>query len=93
MPGRKRAHYRGDYAARSAAVRAAAYRNPTTTCWRCGLTLDEKRQTHPKVTWDAGHVVDGAVGGLLLPEHSSCNRSAGAASGYSPPRSRKWTNY
>ena len=94
MPGRKRAHYRGDYAKRAARVRAAAYADPTTTCWRCGLTLDEARAAHPHTKWDAGHLEDGAVGGALRPEHSHCNRSAGAALGNArrEPRSRRWTD-
>jgi hypothetical protein len=92
MPGKVRAHYRGDYARRAAAVRAAAYANPATVCWRCGLTLEQIRRTKPLARWEAGHVVDGQVGGLLRPEHSSCNRSAGAAYGNAlrEPRSRRW---
>ena len=78
MPGRKRAHYSGDYARRARAVRAAANADATTRCQRCGLTLAE----HPAgATWDAGHVNDGQIGGPLGPEVSSCNRSAGAALG------------
>jgi hypothetical protein len=95
MPGHKRAHYRGDYARGAAHVRALAYGDPTTRCWRCGLTLAERRVSNPRATWDAGHLEDGAIGGALAPECSTCNRSAGAAAGYrrGQPRSRKWLNY
>jgi hypothetical protein len=54
-----------------------AYADPNTVCGRCGLTLADK----PGDTWDAGHVNSGQVGGPLRPEHSSCNRSAGATEG------------
>jgi hypothetical protein len=54
-----------------------AYADPTTLCARCGLTLADK----PGDTWDAGHQYDGVPSSPLRPEHSSCNRSAGAALG------------
>ena len=67
------------YRRAAAIVRAQAYGDDSTRCRRCGLTLAEARLTQPSVTWDAGHVVDGLVWPLaLVPEHSSCNRSAGA---------------
>lgn len=75
MPALNRRHYRGDYARRAAAIRAAAYADPLTRCARCGLTLDAV----PGATWDAGHVHDGQPDSPLRPEHSTCNRSAGAA--------------
>ena len=78
MPGHVRTHYAGDYQARDRAVRAAAYANPATTCWRCGKTLVEHG---PHASWDAGHVRDGDPTSLLAPEASSCNRSAGATRG------------
>jgi 5-methylcytosine-specific restriction endonuclease McrA len=92
MPGHKRAHYRGDYARRSAVVRAHAYSNPLTKCWRCGRTLDEVRATNPTATWQAGHLVDGAVNGDLRAECQPCNSSAGASMGNRKrePRSRRW---
>ena len=92
MPGHKRAHYAGTYRRRAAAVRAVANADPSTTCWRCGLTLAEAQRSDPGVRWDAGHVNDGEVDGLLLAEHSSCNRAAGAAAGNAKrePRSRRW---
>ena len=48
-------------------------------CWRCQLPIS------PGQAWDAGHVDDLALGGdpdgERLPEHASCNRSAGAKLG------------
>ncbi len=76
MPGHVRAHYRGGYARRAAAVRARANVDPTTRCWRCGRTKAEHGQP-----WQAGHVVDGLVGGELRPECRTCNASAGATAG------------
>ena len=73
----QKAHYTGGHAARPKGVRRRAYLDATTRCRRCGLTLEERRVTHPAETWDAGHVVPGQVNGELVPEHSSCNRSAG----------------
>jgi hypothetical protein len=71
----KAPHHRGSYHRRSLALVAAAYRDPTTRCWRCGRTLAE----HPNTTtgnppkWSAGHVIKGQVDGQLLPEVLSCN--------------------
>ena len=92
MPGKKRAHYQGDYARRARAIRAYAYLNPETTCWRCGLTLQQRQTTNPGATWDAGHLTDGAINGQLKPECSTCNRSNGATQGNQrrEPRSRRW---
>lgn len=70
-------HRGPSYKRRARAVRMAAYLDPTTTCRRCGLTLAQRRITHPHDTWDAGHIVDGEIGGALVAEHASCNRSAG----------------
>jgi hypothetical protein len=93
MPGKRRAHYGGTYAIRSKQVRDAAYADPATRCWRCGLTLAEIQRAKPHATWDAGHVNDGQVNGVLLPECSPCNRSSGAAMGNAKrePRSRRWS--
>lgn len=91
MPGRNRSHYSGDYVRRARAVRLAAYADPNCRCWRCGLTLDQHKAG---TTWDAGHVRDGDLLSPLLPEASSCNRSAGAAAGNRRRRgletSRQW---
>jgi hypothetical protein len=77
MPAKARAHRRGSYQRDAARVRAAAYADRSTVCRRCGLTLADK----PGDTWDAGHIHDGVPGSPLAPEHSSCNRSAGATAG------------
>ena len=92
MPAKSKAHYAGDYQRRAAHIRAGAYADPHARCWRCGLTLDERRQTHPRATWDAGHIEDGRVAGELRAECSTCNRSAGATLGNlrREPRSRRW---
>jgi len=82
MPAKKRAHYgTHSYVKRSAAVRAHANADPSTTCWRCGLTLEQVRRTKPHAKWDAGHLVDGDSSQPLRAECSSCNRSAGAIMG------------
>lgn len=71
-------HRRGSYQRQARTVRARAYANPDTRCWRCGKTLAEHP---PGTTWDAGHVHDGQAGGELRPEGSWCNRSAGGRLG------------
>jgi hypothetical protein len=76
-------HHSGSYSRRAAAVRAYANANPDTRCWRCGRTLQQHpphRNGRPP-TWHAGHVIDGQIGGLLKPEASTCNKSAGASYG------------
>lgn len=76
-------HHHGSYQRRALAVRRAAYANPLTRCWRCGLTLAE-HQPHrngKRARWTAGHVIDGQVGGPLAPEASTCNYTAGAVRG------------
>ena len=84
MPARtKAAHHRGDYHVRSRQVRERANADPTTTCWRCGLTLDEHEphRDGKAATWTAGHIIDGDPTSPLAPEASTCNYSAGARSG------------
>jgi len=76
MPGRVRTHYAGDYQRRARLVRLRADADPTTRCWRCGLTKAEHGQP-----WDAGHLNDGQAGGPLAAECRRCNRSSGAAMG------------
>lgn len=75
----KAAHHRGTYARQARLVRDAANRNPNTTCWRCGRTLDQHppHKTGKPATWTAGHINDGQAGGPLAPEASTCNYSAG----------------
>jgi hypothetical protein len=76
-------HHSGSYARRAAAVRAFANANPDTKCWRCGKTLEQHlpHRNGRRPTWQAGHVIDGQVNGLLMPEASTCNKSAGARYG------------
>ena len=74
-------HSDARYRRLAAAVRSAAYSDGSTRCARCGKTLDEGRLSHPRATWDAGHVIDGDLSAGLVAEHSSCNRSAGARAG------------
>ena len=63
-------------------VRAAAYADESTRCWRpeCRRTLSEVRQSHPRAEWDAGHLGATLADGLAA-ECSPCNRSNGAAVG------------
>lgn len=81
-------HYRGEYHVTSARLRVAAKANPLTRCWRCG------QLARPGDPWQAGHLEDSTPGGVLLPEHRSCNASAGATMGNkrrgTAPPSRIW---
>lgn len=63
--------HQGDYRKRAARVRALANANPDTRCWRCG------ELARPGDPWQAGHVIDGQIGGELRAEHRSCNIEAG----------------
>ncbi len=74
-------HYQGKYHVQSATVRAVAYADQLTTCWRCGRTLREVKQIRPRARWTAGHLIDGMVDGPLAPECSPCNYAAGARLG------------
>lgn len=73
MSGRHHRTYAYQRDARS--VVAAAYADPLTQCGRCG------GYAHHGDPWEAGHVIDGQVGGQLRAEHRSCNRAAGARLG------------
>lgn len=75
-----KAHKVTGYAKAAALCRERAYADESTICWRCGLTLAQIRamRSPKQVTWDAGHVVDGDLSAGLRPEHSYCNRRAGA---------------
>ena len=55
---------------RSRVIRARAYADPATRCWRCGLTLAEVRAANPdrKVVWHAGH-----TGGPFEPVMAECS--------------------
>ena len=83
MPAFDRSHYDREFKIRAKRVRDAAYADPSTRCWSCGLTMAEAKAAEPgrRITWDAGHTVDGDRYAPLLAEHSSCNRSRGAAVG------------
>ncbi|MEJ7719808.1 MAG: hypothetical protein WKF58_04925 [Ilumatobacteraceae bacterium] len=91
-------HHRGTHQVRARRLVAAAKADPTTKCWRCGLTLAEHRlhKNGKPAFWTAGHLVDGEIDGVLMPEASRCNYEAGAAAGNRRrrqprnPTSRKW---
>ena len=56
-------------------------------CWRC------KKPITAGQPWDLGHLEDLVSGGnpkRRLPEHATCNRSAGGALAYQPRPSRPW---
>jgi hypothetical protein len=76
-------YHKGEYTKRAKAVRLAAYANPATTCWRCGLTHAQHGRR-----WQAGHVNDGDVNSPLLPECELCNTRAGQARGEALKRAR-----
>lgn len=82
----------GTYAADARRVKQWAYAHPGYRCPRCGQPLLPGVPGYDR--WDAGHVIDGQVGGALRPEHARCNRSAGATAGNlarkSAPPSRSW---
>ena len=81
MPATDRSHYRGSYQDRAKRVRDAANADPSTRCWRSGLTLAEARAQNPgrRIVWHAGHTVDGDKYAPLLPELSHVNQSSGQA--------------
>jgi hypothetical protein len=61
-----RPQYRGDYAKRSAQVRAEA-----SVCWLCG---EGERASDP---WQADHLRPADPASPLLPAHRSCNAARG----------------
>lgn len=85
------AHHKGSHRRRAEAIVAAAYATPSTTCWRCGLTLDKCRphRNGKPARWQAGHLIDGLKDGPLAAECSSCNTSAGARLGQQRSRRRR----
>ena len=85
MPATDRSHYRGSYPDRAKRVRDAANADPSTRCWRSGLTLAEARAQFPgrRIVWQAGHTIDGDSFAPLLPELSHINQAAGQARGQS----------
>ena len=76
-------HHSGTYHVQSKRVRDAAYRDPGTRCWRCRLTLDQCKphRNGKPARWTAGHLIDGQVNGVLLPECSTCAATSGARYG------------
>jgi hypothetical protein len=98
MPAKVRLHYAGTYRRRACIVRARAYADPTTICWRCGRRLDQvpPHKTGRRARWTAGHVIDGDPRSELRAECSPCNLSAGAVLGNTGrppgrnPHSRRW---
>lgn len=89
----KAPHHKGTHHTQSARVRAAAYANPDTRCWRCKQTLEQIHRNHPRAKWTAGHLIDGQINGTLAPECSPCNYAAGARLGNRnrrEPHSERW---
>ena len=79
----KPAHYRGSFHVQSRRIRQAAYADPLTRCWRCGL-MRHQWPTHKNgkpAWWEAGHIVAGNPAAGLRAECSICNRSHGAKHG------------
>jgi hypothetical protein len=79
-PNGKAPHHKGSHQVTAKAITDAAYRDPSTRCWRCGNTLPNcRRHKNGKPpTWQAGHLVDGQEGGPMAAECSPCNTSSGA---------------
>lgn len=79
----KAPHHRGTHHQRSAKIRAAAYANPATRCWRCHRTMMEIRRAKPRAKWTAGHLPgwDGVPDAPMAAECSPCNYSHGARMG------------
>ena len=90
----KPAHYRGSYQTRRRPIIAAAYADPTTRCWHCGLTLTEHRPTKAgnPPTWSADHIERGNPNSPLAPSVLSCNARDGALSQQTPWRvtTKRW---
>ena len=76
MSGSKKPWHSGAYHKQAEAVRRRADADPTYRCWRCGRLKSEHG-----TAWQAGHVIDGQVGGELRGECTTCNASAGASRG------------
>lgn len=72
-------HHSGAYQTTARRVVTAAYADPTTRCWRCGLTLAQHKPHHNgrRPWWTAGHLTDSEIDGPLAPEASTCNFAAG----------------
>ena len=59
-------------------IRARANADPSTVCPTCGLTLAQRRRTHPTAIWDCDHVIPGSLAAGLRARCSTCNRADGA---------------
>lgn len=94
MSGQRKPWHTGTHPKVSAAIRAAAWANPDTRCWRCNRTLAEMplHRTGRRPWWTGGHINDGQVDGAELPECSHCATSTGARRGnrMRERRSRRW---
>lgn len=69
-------------------IRRAANLDPSTRCWRCGLTLDKCKphRNGKRARWTAGHLIDGQADHTLAladlaAECSPCNYEFGARYG------------
>lgn len=93
MAKAKAAHHRGDFDARSAALRATV--TNASRCWRCDRTLPEHEPHHDgaPATWQAGHAIDGNPASPLLLEASTCNGTAGGKLGAARLHQRRSTGY
>lgn len=74
-------------------MRERAYADPSTRCWRCGLTLAEVRARNPerKVVWHAGHTGPGRFAALLA-ECSLCNLRDAAAKTWARAEAKRATS-
>jgi predicted RNA-binding Zn-ribbon protein involved in translation (DUF1610 family) len=70
-------HSTAEYRRARSIVVPAAYADPSYRCPYCGLTMAERKQTHPNETYDCGHAEPPWTYGYAA-WHASCNRSLGA---------------
>jgi len=83
---------------RSRRLRAVWGANPSTVCARCGMTYQQAVAAWGRraAAWEAGHIRNSTVATSdkdYQPEHSRCNRSAGATYGNNQRlrrNSREW---
>lgn len=74
---------------RSKLLRAQAYANPATRCWRCKQTLAEVAEANPgrRVVWHAGHT--GGRWDPLMAECNMCNLRHSAATTHAKVAAKK----
>ena len=84
MSTNRRHHTHPHFVRTGRALRAAANADPSTRCITCGGTHAEgvARWGERGAAWQAGHVNDGEVAGVLGPEHAFCNTSTGSLVGH-----------